>query len=296
MTPDDAREFTEALGQVVSGSWRQVGLGVRLGVPEALGLDRREWAEQLGGYARMAIPERREAVAELTAEGMTKDEIADSLGVSPATVSRDRAGPGVSNDTEPEPEPERELRPGVSNDTEPEPEPEREPEPEPHVRSNSGDNEWYTPPEYIEAAREVMGAIDLDPASSAIANTVVQAERFYSLDDDGLAQPWTGRIWMNPPYGRSLIEDFCWKLASSYSSGDVEQACALVNNATETEWFQGLGAAASAACLPRGRIRYWFPGGKGSGAPLQGQAVVYLGPRPKAFQDRFRSFGLVPLL
>lgn len=59
-----------------------------------------------------------------------------------------------------------------------------------YVAANSGNNEWYTPPEFVEAARSVLGKIDFDPASSAAANETVRAEAYMTADDDALTQPW----------------------------------------------------------------------------------------------------------
>lgn len=160
-----------------------------------------------------------------------------------------------------------------------------------HVSNNSGNNEWYTPEIFITAARNVMGGIDLDPASSEVANRMVQATRFFTAEDDGLKQEWSaGRIWMNPPYSQPLIGEFSKRLVEEVANG--AEATVLVNNATETAWFQRMAEACSALCFPRSRVRFLDPEGN-PGAPLQGQAVIYCGPNVGAFSREFETFGVV---
>ena len=158
----------------------------------------------------------------------------------------------------------------------------------PHVLYNSGNNEWYTPSEYIELARDVMGSIDLDPASCEVANKVVQAKRIYTLEDDGLKGNWYGNIWLNPPYSTDLIMKFAEKLVSELNC--INQAIVLVNNATETEWFSKLVKKSKALCFPSGRVKFYRPDGT-IGAPLQGQAIMYYGSQGKKFVNVFRLKG-----
>lgn len=112
MNAADAEEYTQALGQVAAGAWRQIALGERLGVPSTLGLSTREWVEQrLGGYVRLSIPDRREAVAELAEEGHSQREIAEVLGVSKTTVDRDLEPSGPNGPAEPEAEASSQVEP-----------------------------------------------------------------------------------------------------------------------------------------------------------------------------------------
>jgi ParB family chromosome partitioning protein len=161
-----------------------------------------------------------------------------------------------------------------------------------HVGRSTGNNEWYTPTKLIELAREVMGGIDCDPATSELANETVKATKIFTVDDDGRAQEWNGRVWMNPPYARPLMGDFAEAVSSKFESGDIEQACILVNNATETKWFQRLLGAASAVCFPKSRIKFLDPQGN-PGAPLQGQAIIYMGDSVAAFETAFQLEGRV---
>lgn len=160
-----------------------------------------------------------------------------------------------------------------------------------HVANNSGNNEWYTPSKYIELARSVMGSIDTDPATSEIANKTVRAAQIYTAEDDGRNKPWAGNVWMNPPYAQPLISDFAEAITEKYLSGEIKQACILVNNATETQWFQRMLDAATAVCFPRSRIKFVDPDGNPSGAPLQGQAILYMGKNVSEFKAVFSGEG-----
>lgn len=160
------------------------------------------------------------------------------------------------------------------------------------VTLNTGENEWYTPDQYLGLARQVLGGIDLDPASSLIANERVQAKRIFTQDDDGLTKDWFGLVWMNPPYAQPLIAQFSEKMAAEWRKGDVEAAIVLTNDCTDTAWFHTLAVACTAICFPRGRIKFVSPHGE-SGMPTQGQAFFYFGHDVDIFADVFASTGFV---
>jgi len=153
----------------------------------------------------------------------------------------------------------------------------------------SNTNEWYTPAVYVDAARRVLGGIDLDPASCEEANAVVQAARYYTQDDDGLTREWKGRVWLNPPYGRQA-GTFVARLASQHAAGNVSAAVVLVNaNCTDTEWFQPLWHGI--LCFTRGRIN--FAGTTARSGATHGSVFAYLGPDPHAFDAEFAQFGAI---
>jgi hypothetical protein len=155
---------------------------------------------------------------------------------------------------------------------------------------SSDSNEYYTLAEHIEAARSVLGGIDLDPASHPAANEVVKAARFYTIDDDGLAQDWHGRLWLNPPWGKAG-PDFVKKLVRSHQEKAVTAAILLVNaHATDTAWFQPLWDYL--LCFSCPRIRYWQLGGGGN-SPNSGSVFIYFGPECARFMEAFAQFGAI---
>lgn len=168
---------------------------------------------------------------------------------------------------------------------------------EKHVRGTfgTGENEWYTPELHISMARAVLGDIDLDPASSEIANGAVQAAQFFTIDDNGLDKDWAGRIWLNPPYAQPAISHFADKMVSEWETGRVEAAIVLTHNYTDTAWFQKLARAATAICFTRGRVRFVSPAGD-LASPTQGQAFFYFGTDIDIFADVFGEIGFVAVL
>jgi ParB family chromosome partitioning protein len=165
----------------------------------------------------------------------------------------------------------------------------------PLITLASGEFEWYTPPNIVEAARAALGGIDLDPASCDEAQTVVRAATYFTKNTDGLSRPWFGRVWLNPPYAARLIDQFVGKLIGHVEAGEVTSAVLLVNNATETNWCQRCLAAASASCLIAGRIPFWGPNGGES--PPRGSLAFYFGGDVPAFLAAFQDLGTcnVPL-
>lgn len=159
-------------------------------------------------------------------------------------------------------------------------------------------NEWYTPSNIIELARGVMGGIELDPASSKAANKVVKAKKFYTKEDDGLAQTWRAKsLWMNPPFSRTdsgiLMLPFAQKLVESYRSGDVLEACVLTHSRTENRWFRAYAEQAQRICFISKRLKFWNEVNAGTGSSPNGQVVFYFGQEGKKFTDAFKTVGLV---
>jgi DNA N-6-adenine-methyltransferase Dam len=159
-----------------------------------------------------------------------------------------------------------------------------------HLTASNSD-EWYTPACYIEAARRVLGQIDLDPASSEVANGIVKAVKFYDRSQNGLLYDWPGRVFLNPPYRRDNIQaDFINKLVVQYRRGITTAAILLMGNRTETDWFQPLWDYP--ICFTDHRIKFYSVSGVAD-SPVTGNVFVYLGPSLEKFKEVFREYGRV---
>jgi DNA N-6-adenine-methyltransferase (Dam)/Protein of unknown function (DUF3102) len=105
------------------------------------------------------------------------------------------------------------------------------------VMTSSESSEWYTPPHIVDLVEATLGEIDLDPCGHP--DSPVRATTTYTAAEDGLARPWSGRLYLNPPYGRQ-IDGWIDKLVAEYESGSVTEAIALVPARTDTAWFRRL--------------------------------------------------------
>lgn len=141
-----------------------------------------------------------------------------------------------------------------------------------HESHRMGKDEWLTPPAIIKA----LGPFDLDPCAP-VRRPWPMAAQHYTIEDDGLARPWAGFVWCNPPYG---AETGRWleKLANH------DHGIALVFARTETQMFvDQVWKRASALLFLHGRLHFHHVDGtraKGnSGAPsvLVGYGIVASG-------------------
>lgn len=162
------------------------------------------------------------------------------------------------------------------------------------VQHSSDSNEWYTLPFWIDKARDLMGGIDLDPASSVEAQSWIQAQTYYTQADDGLQQPWWGKLWLNPPYGKcnhakGIHGTTAWvqRAIADYEAGRVTQAV-LWLRATGSKGIRALEQGG----FPRvtlGRIPHIPPDANGVPQKAVGHDTVvwYLGPHTERFQSLF---------
>lgn len=124
-------------------------------------------------------------------------------------------------------------------------------------KSANSTDEWYTPLEIIEA----LGSFDLDPCAP-VKPLYQTAKVMYNKNDDGLKQSWSGRVWLNPPYSRPLIEQFVKRMAE-HGNG-----IALLFNRCDSKMFQDIiFQKATAMKFLRNRIRFYRENGERGGSP-----------------------------
>ena len=129
-----------------------------------------------------------------------------------------------------------------------------------HESPVMGSDTWLTPPEIIRA----LGVFDLDVCCPPNMPWKT-ATRHFTEREDGLTQPWAGRVWCNPPYSREAV---VW-LRKMVQHGN---GCALTFARTETRaFFETVWRAASACLFIEGRLRFHYPDGRrakaNAGAP-----------------------------
>ncbi len=293
-----AVEYDEA-GHILDGhhrvrAARELGLAewpsvVRGGMTEQ---EKRQHVWALNLQRRHLTKEQwREQWAAMRADGMTYQAIADTSGVSDETIRRAVATNVATQPTT-----------VVGKDGKRYPAIKRRPE---VARAEQAMDatmfshkslEYYTPSEYLQAAREVLGSIDLDPASCKAAQANVCATKFYTKEDDGLSLPWAGRVWLNPPYsktnGRSNQEMWSTRLSTEYANGNVTEAILLVKSALGYKWFEALWRD-HWVCLAQTRLSFILESGNDDGQSKQGTAFVYFGQDWELFCPVFACFGRI---
>ncbi len=162
----------------------------------------------------------------------------------------------------------------------------------------------------------MMGRIDLDPFSCALANKVIGAKYFFDASDDGYEQEWgdgTTAAFINPPSSRvkrkparapkALVKPGAihgwWKLLDEYEAGRVAQAVFLSFNMNLFQTAQRFGYRPPQSfpfCVPDRRLKFWGEArAEGEGSPSHASAIIYLGPASADFHCHFRALGAVRL-
>ena len=160
------------------------------------------------------------------------------------------------------------------------------------------DDEWWTPQWLIEASREVLGTITLDPSSTPLANERVKAKYIYGKEENGLEQEWFGNVFLNPPSKRGdpSARPHLWakKLVYEYATGRVDRAILIVKSALGYNWYEDL-YRNFCVCHLKERPNFIRPDGPVVGQCKKGVSVFYIGDwrGQLRFTDTFPQYGRI---
>jgi phage N-6-adenine-methyltransferase len=143
-------------------------------------------------------------------------------------------------------------------------------------------DEWETPPEFFDLINRQLGPFTLDPCARA---ETAKCEQYFTQEDDGLAQPWYGVVWVNPPYSapRRWVE----KALAEMAAGHANRIVMLLPAAVDTVWFHDLVLPHAEVYFIRGRLRFLGWEGTPIGSPTAGNVLAVF--RPKGWCDAYPS-------
>lgn len=159
------------------------------------------------------------------------------------------------------------------------------------VAQKAGVQDYFTPPEIVNAAREAMGGIDLDAASHPLANRTHRIGDYFHTGRSAFDNDWYGRVWLNPPYGNNA--PWFQRIQQFIDSGELEQLCMLSPMwAFQTRIARPVMERASGLVLLSPTPKFWGnkdPDKVGANHP---HGIIYVGPDSERFHRAFASFGL----
>lgn len=172
-----------------------------------------------------------------------------------------------------------------------------------NIQHSSRADDWMTPVWVVDKVKAVLGSIDLDPASSPVANQRVNAAQFYTEEDNGLILPWMGTVYCNPPGGKlgnqSKTVLFWQKLLCERNWRHAEDAIFMCFSVEALQTSQGKGTLSIGhfmICIPSKRISFDDPTGQRGGAPSHSNCIAYVPGRVNRsarFRAVFQDVGVV---
>jgi phage N-6-adenine-methyltransferase len=134
-----------------------------------------------------------------------------------------------------------------------------------NIHFSSATDEWETPRWLFSLLAWLFGGFNLDPCATP-ANA--KCSRFFTRAQDGLSQRWQGKVFMNPPYGRTIG---LWMEKAYRASLDGALVVCLVPARVDTAWWQDYARRGHVHFL-RGRLKF---GAATNSAPFPSAIVIF---------------------